>query len=104
MPNGTDAPVERADPCASLFAAATRQLPSGDVFYPAQCMTRTEALLSYTLWPARAAFQEKQVGSLEKGKRADFVLWDTDLLHCKPAEILTANVEITIVAGVIVYQ
>ena len=69
-----------------------------------QCMTRQEALLSYTLWPARAAFQEKQLGSLEKGKRADLVLWDTDLLNCKPTEILTANVELTIVAGAIVYQ
>ena len=104
VPNGTDAPVERVDPRASLYAAATRQLASGDVFYPAQCMTRTEALLSYTLWPARAAFQEKQVGSLEKGKRADLVLWDTDLLNCTPSKILTANVEITMVAGVIVYQ
>ena len=104
IPNGTDAPVERVDPRLSLYAAATRQLPSGDVFYSMQCMTRQEALLSYTLWPARAAFQEKQLGSLEKGKRADLVLWDTDLLNCKPTEILTANVELTIVAGAIVYQ
>ena len=104
IPNGTDAPVERVDPRLSLYAAVTRQLPSGDVFYSKQCMTRQEALLSYTLWPARAAFQEKQLGSLEKGKRADLVLWDTDLLNCKPAEILTANVELTIVAGAIVYQ
>ena len=104
IPNGTDAPVERVDPRASLFAAATRQLPSGEVFYSGQCMTRQEALLSYTLWPARAAFQEKELGSLEKGKRADLVLWDTDLLNCKPVDILTANVELTIVAGSIAYQ
>ena len=101
--NGTDAPVERVDPRASLHAAVTRQLPSGEVFYPEQCMTRKEALLSYTLWPARAAFQEKQLGSLELGKRADIVLWDTDLLNCKPADILTANVAFTILEGKIVY-
>ncbi len=103
-PNGTDAPVERVDPRASLYAAVTRQLASGEQFYPNQCMTREEALLSYTLWPARAAFQEKQLGSLEKGKMADLVMWDTDLLHCRPLDILTAKVELTILAGSIVYQ
>ncbi len=104
IPNGTDAPVERVDPRASLYAAVTRQLASGEQFYPNQCMTREEALLSYTLWPARAAFQEKQLGSLEKGKMADLVMWDTDLLHCRPLDILTAKVELTILAGSIVYQ
>ncbi len=104
IPNGTDAPVERVDPRASLYAAATRQLASGEVFYPNQCMTRKEALLSYTLWPARAAFQEKQLGSLEKGKMADLVMWDTDLLSCEPLDMLTAKVELTVLAGSIVYQ
>jgi predicted amidohydrolase YtcJ len=46
VPNGTDAPVERVDPRASLFAAVTRQFPSGEVFYAKQCTTREEALLS----------------------------------------------------------
>lgn len=104
VPNGTDAPVERVDPRASLYAAVTRQIASGEQFYPNQCMTREEALLSYTLWPARAAFQEKQLGSLEKGKMADLVMWDTDLLNCKPLDILTAKVELTVLAGSIVYQ
>jgi predicted amidohydrolase YtcJ len=104
VPNGTDAPVEKVDPRVSIYAAATRQLASGDTFYPKQCMTREEALLSYTLWPARAAFQEKKLGSLEKGKMADLVMWDTDLLQCKPSEILTANVELTLLNGSIVHQ
>ncbi len=102
VPNGTDAPVERVDPRASLFAAATRQLSSGEVFYVQQCMTREETLLSYTLWAARAAFQESELGSLEVGKRADLVLWDTDLLKCKPADMLAANVKLTILAGKVV--
>ncbi len=104
VPNGTDAPVEKVDPRVSIYSAATRQLASGDAFYPKQCMTREESLLSYTLWPARASFQEKQLGSLEKGKMADLVMWDKDLLICKPSEILTANVELTILGGVIVHQ
>jgi len=52
IPNGTDAPVDQIDPRASLYAAVMRQLPSGTTFYTEQCMTRSEALLSYTLWPA----------------------------------------------------
>ncbi len=104
VPNGTDAPVEKVDPRVSLHAAVTRQLVSGQTFFPEQCMTREEALLSYTLWPARAAFQERNLGSLEKGKMADFVMWDTDLLSCKPSEILTANVEMTVLSGSIVHQ
>jgi hypothetical protein len=104
IPNGTDAPVERVDPRASLYAAVTRQLPNGNTFYPEQCMTRREALLSYTLWPAMAAFQEKELGSLEVGKLADLVLWNTDLLTCKPTDLLTAKVELTVLAGEIVFD
>lgn len=56
--NGTDAPVESIDPRVSLYASVTRQLPDGSQFYPEQCMTREEALLSYTRWAARAGFQD----------------------------------------------
>ena len=104
IPNGTDAPVEKVDPRVSLYAAVTRQLGNGDTFYPEQCMTRREALLSYTLWPAMAAFQEKELGSLEVGKLADLVVWNTDLLTCQPIELLKAEVELTILAGAIVFD
>ena len=67
-------------------------------------MTREEALLSYTLWPARAAFQEADLGSLEVGKRADIVLWDVDLLKCEPADVLKANVDLTVLAGKVAYS
>ncbi len=101
--NGTDAPVERVDPRASLYAAVTRQLANGKQFYPEQCMTRAEALLSYTLWSAKACFSEENVGSLEPGKLADFVIWDTNLLDCDPKQILTAKVLTTYVNGKPVY-
>ncbi len=103
IPNGTDAPVERVDPRVSLYAAVTRQLESGETFYPEQCMTREEALLSYTLWPAQASFQEANLGSIAVGKRADLVLWDTDLVSCEPQQILQANVLTTIQEGQFVY-
>jgi predicted amidohydrolase YtcJ len=83
--------VERIDPRVSLFAAVTRQLENGATFYPEQRMTRAEALLSYTLWPAQASFQEKDLGSIDVGKRADLVMWDTDLLACPPDAIRRAR-------------
>ncbi len=89
--NGTDAPVERIDPRVSLYAAVTRRLENGETFYSEQCMTRREALLSYTLWAARAAFDEHELGSIEVGKRADIVMWDTDLLTCPPEALLKAR-------------
>ena len=99
IPNGTDAPVELIDPRLSLHASLTRRMPNGETFFPEQCMTRREALLSYTLWPAIAAFQEQDLGSIEVGKRADFVIWDTDLLDCPPDAILTAKVLSTWIDG-----
>ena len=103
IPNGTDAPVEKIDPRASLYASVTRKLSNGAEFFPEQCMTREEALLSYTLWPAKAAFAEAQAGSIEVGKHADLVIWDTDLLSCEPEAILEAKVMRTIIAGKTVY-
>jgi predicted amidohydrolase YtcJ len=104
IPNGTDAPVEPVDPRVSLYAAVTRTLPNGEVFFGEQCMTRKEALLSYTLWPAIAAFQEQDLGSLTPGKRADFVIWDTDLATCPDAMLLQAGVVATVLDGKMVYE
>ena len=56
--NGTDAPVEDIDPIASFHATVTRQLKDGSVFFPAQRLTRLEALRSYTTANAYAAFEE----------------------------------------------
>ncbi len=103
VPNGTDAPVELVDPRVSLYASVTRKLPNGERFFPDQCLTREEGLLSYTLWPAIAAFQETELGSLTVGKYADLVRWDTDLLKCSEERILTAKVKSTWLKGQLVY-
>ncbi|HBE72057.1 MAG TPA: amidohydrolase [Planctomycetaceae bacterium] len=104
IPNGTDAPVEKVNPRVSLYASVTRQLANGQQFYPKQCMTRAEALLSYTLWPAIAGFQERSLGSIELSKRADLVMWDRNLLTCPAEDLLTAEVVKTILDGKVVYQ
>jgi predicted amidohydrolase YtcJ len=64
-------------------------------------MTRREALLSYTLWPAIASFQDKELGSITPGKQAD--VWDTNLLECEPQQLLAAKVLSTWVAGKQIY-
>lgn len=101
--NGTDVPVERIDPFTCYYAAVTRKMADGKAFYPDQCMTRQEALYSYTMANAYAAFQEKEKGSIEPGKYADLVLLNTDLIKCKEEEIMQTKVVFTMVAGKIKY-
>jgi len=103
--NGTDAPVEDVNPLPCLYASVTRKRPdSGLEFFPEQKLTREEALFSYTLWNAYAAFEEKEKGSLTPGKYADIVVLSKDLLKCSDAEILQAKVLKTIVGGKILYS
>jgi predicted amidohydrolase YtcJ len=102
--NGTDAPVERIDPIASFYASVTRRLPGGPEFFPEQAMTREEALLSYTLWPAMAAFEEDIKGSLTPGKFADLTIWSQDLMSCPLDEIPQTKVVATILGGKIEYH
>ena len=98
--NGTDAPVEAVSPIASFYASVTRKrADSGMVFFPEQAMTRQEALYSYTLGNAYAAFEEKDKGSLSIGKLGDVVILSNDLLHCTEEDILKTKVLYTIVGG-----
>jgi predicted amidohydrolase YtcJ len=101
---GTDAPVEPIDPIASYHAAVTRRLPDGNLFYPEQAMTREEALRSYTIDAAYAAFEEDIKGSLVPGKVADITVLSKDILEAPAAEILDAKVLYTIVGGQVRYR
>jgi predicted amidohydrolase YtcJ len=102
--NGTDAPVEDVDPIASYYATVTRKLKDGSVFYPEQRMNRMEALRSYTINTARAAFEENSKGTLKPGKYADVVVLSKDILSVPEDEILTSQVMYTIVGGKIRYK
>ena len=81
---GSDFPVEDANPFLGLHAAITRRPLGGGPgdFSPEQRMTRDEAVRSFTVWNAFAARQERELGSLEPGKRADFIILDRDVLTC----------------------
>jgi hypothetical protein len=102
--NGTDAPVEDVDPIASFYATVTRRTRDGVVFYGAQTMSRLEALESYTLRNAFAAFEEADKGSLAPGKLADVVVLSRDILTVPDEEIRDAKVVMTIIGGKVVYR
>ena len=102
--NGTDAPVENVDPIPNYYAAVTRRLADGRVFYGDQRMSRMEALKSYTLSNAYATFEENIKGSLTVGKLADVTVLTKDITKVPDDEIRTAKVAYTIVGGKIVYR
>jgi predicted amidohydrolase YtcJ len=102
--NGTDAPVEDVDPLACFRASVTRMMPNGQAFHPEQRMTRLEALKSYTLWAAYAAFEEDVKGSLSPGKYADVTVIDRDILEVPDAELAQAKVLLTIVGGKVAWR
>jgi len=102
--NGTDVPVEDVNPIASFHSAVTRRMRNGEIFYGEQVMSREEALHSYTLAPAYAAFEEELKGSLEVGKLADITVLSKDILTIPEDEILSTEVVTTIVGGKIRYS
>jgi predicted amidohydrolase YtcJ len=101
--NGTDVPVEDIDPIAGFHASVSRRMKDGKVFFPDQRMTRQEALASYTVRNAYAAFEEEIKGSLTPGKLADIVVLSKDIMTIPEAEIPGARVAYTILGGRVAY-
>ncbi|MCU0387555.1 MAG: amidohydrolase [Chitinophagaceae bacterium] len=102
--NGTDAPVEDADPIANFYATVTRKGKSGIAFYPEERLSREQALYSYTMANAIAQFEEKEKGSLVPGKYADIVMLSNNLLTCGDEEILGTKILMTMVGGKVKYR
>ncbi len=102
--NGTDVPVENIDPIANYYASVTRKLKDGSTFYADQKMTRPEAIYSYTLANAIASFEDKEKGSITKGKLADIVMFSNNLITCSDDEINSTKILMTIVGGKIKYK
>jgi predicted amidohydrolase YtcJ len=102
LPNGTDFPVENIEPLftfyASVFRTDHKGFPEGG-WQKEEGLSREQALRSMTIWGAKAAFEEKEKGSLEPGKFADFVVLDTDLMTATPEKVLKAKIESTWIAG-----
>ncbi|ANO52892.1 amidohydrolase [Woeseia oceani] len=102
--NGTDVPVEPIDAIASYYATVSRMTVKGERFHPEHVMTREEALTSYTLNNAIAAFEEDVKGTLTPGKYADFVVLSNDLLTVEEDKIPATEVLMTFVGGELKYS
>lgn len=92
------------NPFLSMWVAVARRMSNGEVLYPEERLTRKEALEMYTTWPAYMQFNEKNRGSLERGKLADMVVIDRDYLTCPEDQIKAIEPVMTILDGRIAYQ
>ncbi|NBC22004.1 MAG: amidohydrolase family protein [Gammaproteobacteria bacterium] len=101
--NGTDVPVEPINAIASYYASVSRMMRTGEKFHPDQAMTRGEALRSYTINNAYAAFEEDIKGSITPGKLADITVLSQDILTIPEAEIPETQVDMTFVGGELAY-
>ncbi len=101
--NGTDVPVEHISPIASFFSSVSRRMNNGEVLSGEHRMTREEALESYTINNAYAAFEEHLKGSLTPGKLADIVVLSQDILTIPEDDIPATEVVYTIVGGEVRY-
>jgi predicted amidohydrolase YtcJ len=104
---GSDFPVEGVSPLWGIYAAVTRSDKSGypqDGWYAQQKMTREEAVRSFSQWAAFGAFEEHTKGTIEPGKWADVTILSKNIMTVPAQEILTTDVEMTMVGGKIVYQ
>jgi predicted amidohydrolase YtcJ len=104
---GSDAPVERGEPMIEFYAAVARKSikgESGEGWHPEQAVSREDALKMFTIWPAYAAFQEKDKGSIEVGKLADFTVLTQDIMKIPETEILETRNDMTVIGGEIIYS
>jgi predicted amidohydrolase YtcJ len=106
IPLGTDFPVEDISPFKTFLAAVFRQDAKG---YPGggyqmeNALSRQDVIRGMTIWAARSNFEETEKGSLEKGKLADFIILDRDLMTVAPTEVLQTTVLATFIGGKKVY-
>lgn len=107
IPLGTDFPVEDISPFKTFLAAVFRRDAKGfpaNGFQMENALTREEAIRGMTIWAAKADFLEKEIGSIEAGKAADFIILDKDLMKVSEQDILSTKVVATYSNGVKVYS
>jgi predicted amidohydrolase YtcJ len=107
VPFGTDWPIEPINPYLGLYAAVTRQSTEGEPsggWWPEERISIEDALRNYTAEGAYASFEEREKGLIAAGMLADLVVHSKDLLSIAPGEILTAEPDMTIFDGRVVYE
>src|SRR5215813_7693993 len=103
---GTDWPVAPLNPILGLYAAVTRATLDGKNpggWFPEEKITLSEAIEAYTMGAAFAEFQEREKGSISRGKLADMVIVSDNIFELKPEDIRNVKVKATIVGGKVVY-
>jgi predicted amidohydrolase YtcJ len=107
LTNGSDFPVESINPLYGFYAAVARKdrkgYPEGG-FQPENALTREDALKAMTIWAAKGCFEEREKGSIEPGKFADFVVTDRDIMRCKIMDVPETKVIYTFSGGEKVYE
>ena len=107
IPLGTDFPVEQINPMFTFFAATARKdakdFPKGG-YQMENALSPEQALRGMTIWAAKANFEEKEKGSIEIGKFADFIVVENDIMKATAAQILKNKVLKTYVNGEKVYE
>jgi hypothetical protein len=101
LPLGSDFPVEEVSPLFGLYAAVTRQTPEGHPpggWSPEHRLTREEAILGFTRWPAEAIGVDEW-GRLRPGDRADVTVLDGDPLRVPAERLLDLGVRLVVVEG-----
>ncbi|MEO5948512.1 MAG: amidohydrolase [Chitinophagaceae bacterium] len=107
LPLGTDFPVEDISTFKTFYAAVVRKDAKGwpeNGYQMENALSREETLKGMTIWAAKSNFEENEKGSLEKGKFADFVILDADLMKVAPEKILEVKVLKTFLGGEKVYE
>ena len=102
LPLGTDFPVEEINPFKTFLAAVVRKDAKGypaDGFQMENALTREQTIRGMTIWAAKANRMEKEIGSLEVGKKADFIMLDKDLMKVSADSILKVKVIKTFING-----
>jgi predicted amidohydrolase YtcJ len=104
---GSDAPVEKGDPIIEFYAAVARRSLEGFAdsnWHLEQRVSRAQALKMLSIWPAYAAFQEKERGTIKVGKQADFSVFSADLMAIPEADILKEHAVMTVIGGEVVFD
>jgi predicted amidohydrolase YtcJ len=104
---GSDAPVEKGEPMIEFYAAVARKSINGfsaPDWHPEEKVSREQALEMLTRWPAYAAFEEKDKGSIETGKLADLTVLSDDIMKIPEPEILKTRCLMTVIGGEIAYD
>ncbi len=107
LPLGTDFPIENINPLFTFYAATERKdlkgFPEGG-FQIENAINREDALKGMTIWAAKAAFEENEKGSLESGKKADFVVLEKDIMEIPGSEIPQTKILMTFIDGKMVFE